>query len=158
MGVIVTFDFAAFSAQWPAYVPVGSTLLASFFDMATTMHANDGSGPINNAAIQQKLLNALTAHLAQLYAPRDASGNPAATGAPAPALVGRMSSASEGSVSVQTEALQGFTTAQAAWLSQTQPGAFYWAMTAQFRTVRYVQPRCSRPVRSAFPVTFQSRS
>lgn len=154
MGVVVQFDYPLFQQQWPAYAQIGQVLAQNFWDLATTLHANDGSGPVGNSTLQAKLLNALTAHLAQLYAPRDSAGNPAATGAPAPALVGRITSASEGSVSVSTEALQGFTTAQAAWLSQTQPGSFYWVATTQFRTMRMVGAP-SRSGYGLYPLTFR---
>lgn len=155
MGVVVAFDFNSLVAQFPAMTPVGATLMQQYWDIATTMHANDGTGPIASAVLQTKLLNALTAHIAQLFAPRDASGNPAASGSPAPGIVGRISSASEGSVSVQAEALQGFNTAQASWLAQTQYGALYWAMTASFRTFRYRKAIWPRQALAAYPIDFR---
>ncbi|HEY6030504.1 MAG TPA: DUF4054 domain-containing protein [Gaiellaceae bacterium] len=153
MGVTVAFSFDAFVAQFPEMEPIGATLAQNYWTIATMMHANDGSGPIGNPAQQSSLLNMLTAHLAQLFAPRDPAGNPAASGAPSPQIVGRISSASEGSVSVQTEALQGFTTAQASWLSQTKYGALYWAATAFARTARSVQARWPRTAFVA-PINF----
>ena len=51
-------------------------------------------------------------------------------------LVGRISSASVGSVSVSTE--NAGATQSASWYQQTQYGSTYWAMTASFRTMRYV--------------------
>jgi len=142
MGAVVSFDYNGLVAMFPAMTPVGAPLLEVYWGIATTMHRNDGGGPVGDAGLQASLLNMLTAHLAQLFAPRDANGNPAASGADSPNVVGRISSASEGSVSVQTEALQGFTTAQASWLSQTKYGALYWAATAQFRTFRYRRAPC----------------
>lgn len=156
MGVVVAFDFSAFTALFPEMTPVGVPLATAYFGIAETMHANDGSGPIGDATLQSNLLYMLTAHLAQLFAARDASGNPSSSGAPSPTIVGRISSASEGSVSVQAEALEGFNTAQASWLAQTKYGALYWAATAQFRTFRYRRPRCGFP--GAFPLTVLPRS
>jgi hypothetical protein len=81
----------------------------------------------------------LTAHIAWLNAPRDADGNPASTGSPASPIVGRINSASEGSVSVQADI--GDATAGSPsqpWYMQTRYGAAYWAATAQYRTARYV--------------------
>ena len=78
----------------------------------------------------------LTAHLAWLYAPRDANGNPASTGQIAPPLVGRISTASEGSVSVSTELTSSGSPSEA-FFSQTKYGLSFWQATAQFRTARY---------------------
>ena len=154
MGVIVAFDFNAFSATFPELEPIGAPLAGQYFAIATLMHANDGSGPISSAAVQSSLLNLLTAHIAWLFAPRDASGNPAQSGSAAPNLTGRVSSATEGSISVQTEALEGFNTAQASWLSQTRYGALYWASTARFRVMHYRRGPClTRP--GIFPLNFR---
>ncbi len=142
MGVIVAFDYDKLIAQFPAMAPVGPQLLEVYWDIATTMHGNDGSGPIAKESLQRSLLNMLTAHIAQLFAPKDPSGNPSAAGTTSIGVVGRVQSATEGSVSIATAALEGFNTAQASWLGQTQYGALYWAATAQFRTMRYQPPPC----------------
>lgn len=155
MGAVVQFDYNGLVALFPEMAPVGSPLLQVYWGVAQTMHANDGSGPVNDATLQANLLNMLTAHLAQIFAPRDASGNPAAAGASSPNMVGHISSASEGSVSVQVEALSAFKTAQAQWLASTKYGALYWASTAQFRQVRYRPPACSAPSLGAWPIKFR---
>ena len=67
MGVIVSFDFAAFSASYPEFAYIGEPTATNYFNMATVLHANDGSGPVPNATIQTTLLNALVAHLSQIY-------------------------------------------------------------------------------------------
>lgn len=136
MGAIVTFDYAGFARLFPELEYVSPDLVAVYFDIATTMHANDGTGPVADAAQQSKLLNFLTAHLSKLYAPNNGQ-------APS-GLVGRISSATEGSVTVQAE-WGSNTSERAAWFLQTQYGATYWAMTAQFRTMRY-RPGYPRPV------------
>lgn len=158
MGVIVQFDFAALTTLFPELDPVGSALCEVYWDIATTMHRNDGGGPISSSTLQARLLNMLTGHIAFLYAPRDATGNMASSGSAAPNVTGRVSSASEGSVSVQTEALQGFATAQASWLAQSKYGQLYWASTAQFRTMRYrpaIWPNRVGPG-GMLPITFGS--
>ena len=66
----------------------------------------------------------------QPNAPRDAAGIPAATGAPAPAIVGRISSASEGSVSVSSEYKDSGSPSEA-FFTQTKYGAMFWQATAQ---------------------------
>lgn len=148
MGVIVQYDYNSLTRMFPAMAPVGTELLAVYWEIATTMHGNDGSGPIGSATLQSALLNMLTAHIAQLFAPKDPAGNPSAAGSSTAGVVGRVQSATEGSVSISTAALEGFRTAQASWLAQTQYGAMYWAATAQFRTMRYVPPMGGSPPNS----------
>jgi uncharacterized protein DUF4054 len=136
MGVIVAFNYAQWIAN-PLYAGFAATVDAnqaqSYFDIATTIHRNDGGGPVNDAAQQLNLLNMVTGHLAALFAPP-------APGQPATSLVGRINSASQGSVSVQA-AYSNNVTEQMAWFIQTKYGAFYWAATAPFRTMRYVPNR-----------------
>lgn len=155
MGVIVSFDYQAFVRSYPEMSALGDARAAEYFLIATTLHGNDGGGPISDAALQTSLLNMLTAHIAFLFSPRDSAGNPAAQGTAAPNMVGRITSASQGSVSATAEAMQGFNTAQAQWLAQTRYGAMYWSATAQFRTMRYRAPRCV-PY-GAFPLTILPR-
>lgn len=141
MGMIVQFDWNRFSAAYPEIAGIGESLATEYFGIATQIQRNDGGGPITDPVRQLSLLNMLVAHVAQLFAPRDANDNPAATGNPPPSVVGQVTSASEGSVSVGTQAMKGYETAQAAWLAQTRYGAMYWAATASFRTMRY-RPFC----------------
>ena len=65
-------DFTPYSIGPPVVpsgpVPVTSGQASSYFAMATAIHANDGSGPVNNAGLQLTMLNALTAHFAKLLA------------------------------------------------------------------------------------------
>jgi hypothetical protein len=53
--------------------------------------------------------------------------------------VGRVSSASEGSVSASMD--MGQQSKNAAFWLQTQYGATFWQATAKYRTMRYVLPR-----------------
>lgn len=131
----VVFDYGVWVARYPEFSAVSQPLAKAFFEDAGDFFANSGwTAGLPQAA---RLLNMLTAHLAWLYAPRDAAGNPSSTGTmPAP-LVGRISTASEGSVSVSTE-LTGSGSPSEAWFTQTRYGFQFWAATAQFRTARYV--------------------
>ncbi len=124
MGVIVAFDYNAWIARFPEFTATVSAPLATeYFNDATMYLANDGSGPIQVAAVQSRLLNLLTAHIAAMNA---AGSSP---------LVGRISSASEGSVSVGTE----YSASEAAaWFLQTKYGAQYWQATSSLRQMRYV--------------------
>ena len=128
MGVVVSFDFTAFSASYPEFAYIGAPTATQYFNMATVLHANDGSGPVPNATIQTTLLNALVAHLAQIY-----SGTQGEEPSP---LVGRIQNATQGSVSVGTQNDYGPGTVQ--WYQQTKYGSMYWAMTSAYRRGLYV--------------------
>ena len=146
MGVIVTFDYDTWLATWPEFTspggttPVNSTQAAAYFAQATMLHANDGSGPVSDAAQQLALLNMVTAHIAAISAP------PAGQAAASP-LVGRISDASQGSVSVSTQSDYPPGTAQ--YWQQTKYGAMYWEATKTFRRFRY-HPNNRSPVGSPF--------
>jgi len=138
MGVIVTFDYAQWITTYPEFeATVSAPQAQQYFQLATTIHRNDGGGPVNNADQQLALLNMLTAHIAALMAPPSAGGQSSG-------IVGRVNSASEGSVSVQA-AYSSNVSEQMAWFIQTKYGAMYWAATAPFRTMRYV-PNLNRGV------------
>ena len=128
MGVVVAFSFTAFSQAYPEFNYIGSATATNYFNMATVLHANDGSGPVPNATIQTTLLNALVAHLAQIY-----SGTQGEEPSP---LVGRIQNATQGSVSVGTQNDYGPGTVQ--WYQQTKYGSMYWAMTSAYRQALYV--------------------
>jgi hypothetical protein len=88
--------------------------------------------------VRAALLNMLVAHLAQLNLPAGGGdGSAGGTNAAAPSpLVGRITNATEGSVSVQTQMDLPLGSAQ--WFNQTPYGAQFWAATAAYRTMRYV--------------------
>lgn len=129
MGVIVNFDFASFSAAYPEFVYLGSPQIDAYWNMATVLHANDGTGPVPTAAIQTTLLNALTAHLASMLSGLQGED-------PSP-LVGQITNATQGSVSVGVQTLYQ-TPGSAAWYNQTKYGAIYYAMCAAYRVALYV--------------------
>jgi hypothetical protein len=140
---VVTFDNAAWIAQFPDFAAVGATLGQSYFNRASLLCANDSCNPAygldGTGSMLGTLLYLLTSHIAWLNAPRDANGNPAASGQPASPIVGRIDQASEGSVSVHAdmgEANAG--SPSQAWYMQTKWGSEYWASTAGIRTGRYV--------------------
>jgi hypothetical protein len=139
MGVIVSFDYATWTALYPEFTStVNPSQAQQYFSVATTIHRNDGFGPVNDATQQLNLLNIVTAHIAALFAP-PAPGQQAST------VVGRVNSASQGSVSVQA-AYSNNVSEQMAWFIQTKYGALYWAATQPFRTMRYVPSRRGRGV------------
>src|ERR1035437_5098852 len=145
----VVFNYAVFIARYPEFAAVSEPLAQAYFDEAGLYFANQGwTGSLPSAPT---LLNMLTAHIAWLYAPRDANGNPSSTGQTASPLVGRITTASEGSVSVGIE-LTSSASPSEAFFTQSKYGTSFWQATAQYRTMRY----SPRPTIVAGPI-FPSR-
>lgn len=132
MGVVVTFNFSAWQATYPEFSNVTEPQAQNFFNLATIYCRNDGGGPVNNLAVATTLLNLLVSHFAFLAGLSNAQNQ---GGNPSP-LVGRVTNASEGSVSVAVELPN--MPAAAAFFSQTSYGLQYWAATAPYRTMRYM--------------------
>lgn len=128
MGPSVQFDYQTFLARYPEFSGVPETLAQLYFQEAGLYFANCGwTGALPQAPM---LLNMLTAHIAQLNAPL--GGNPSEQ------TVGRVSNASQGSVSVALD--MGDANAGSpsqAWYMQTKYGAAFFAATSNFRTFRY---------------------
>lgn len=123
---VVAFDSALFKARYPEFAAVDNALLSACFDDAGLYLSNTDASPVQNVAKRTSLLNMLTAHIAFI------GGALSADGQPRP--VGRVSSASEGSVSASFESA---TPGTAAWFQQSQYGAAFWQATLYLRTMRY---------------------
>lgn len=131
MGSQVTFDYATWVSRYPEFGAVSEPLATFYFTEATLYWRNDGTGPVSDDAAQSMLLNMLTAHIA--------AGNAAINGVPASPIVGRITNASEGSVSVTAEYASEIPGSMA-WFVTTKYGTAFWAATAAFRTMRYRVP------------------
>lgn len=128
---IVTFNPAAFIARYPEFASVDPSLLQVYFDEATIYLANTEDSRVQDVAQRGVLLNMLVAHIAIL--------NAGANGQPASPLVGRVNTATEGSVTVGTD--MGVVPFTAAWFMQSKYGASFWQATARYRTMQYVPGR-----------------
>lgn len=124
---IVAFDSAAFLLRYPEFSTVSVPTLQSYFSEAGIYLNNTDTSPVTDVTMRALLLNMLVAHLSALY-----SG---VNGQSPSGLVGRINSASEGSVSVAAD-MGSITNAQAFYI-QTKYGAAYWAATRSYRTFRY---------------------
>jgi hypothetical protein len=124
MGAVV-FDAAAFKVRYPVFSSVADATLQACFDESTLYLTNDDSVVVDETR-RAILLNMLTAHIATL------GGVLTADGSPLP--VGRVSSATEGSVSASLEYA---TPGSQAWFVQTQYGAAFWQATSSLRGFRY---------------------
>lgn len=130
---VATFDPVAFKIAYPAFASVSDALLQSCFDEAGLYLTNTDCSPVQDIARRTMLLWMLTAHIAYLR------GALAQAGSIQP--VGRISSATEGSVSISMEAYGAPGTA--AWFTQTQYGASFWQATSSLRGFRYrSRPTC----------------
>ena len=123
----VVFDPAAFKARYPEFAAVADPTLAACFDEAGLYLSNADNSPVQNLTRRATLFNMLTAHVAYL------GGLLSADGMPRP--VGRVSQASEGSVSA---AFEGPPPGSAQWFQQSQYGASFWQATSSLRGMRYI--------------------
>jgi len=129
MGV-VTFDPTAFLARYPEFSTVSEATLQLYFDEATFYLDNTDKSLVSDVAQRAVLLNMITAHIAAL----NGSG---VNGNGASGMVGRITSASEGSVSVSVDYVAP-TNGTQAYFQQTPYGAAYWAASGRFRSMRYI--------------------
>jgi hypothetical protein len=139
----VVFDYATWAATYPYLAQsVNSTQAAMYFLQAELYCDNTPQSIVDNCHGQRVLLlNMLVAHIALM--------NASINGQPPTALVGRISQATEGSVTVASE--MNYAPGSAQWFMQTQPGAAYWQATARYRKMTYVPRYSAAP--NPFPTT-----
>lgn len=128
---VVAFDLAGFRVRYPEFATVADALLGAYFVESTIYLNNTDSSIVTDVVLRSMLLNMLTAHIAML--------NSGANGQAASALVGRINSASEGSVSVSVD--MGPVSGSSAWFMTTRYGAAAYQAMARFRTFRYLPGR-----------------
>ncbi len=133
----VVFNYITWAARYPELATsVNSSVAQMYFNEATLYCDNSPTTVIsNNTGQLAMLLNMLTAHIAQLNAPLN--------GQASSSLVGRISNATEGSVTVGIE--NNYAAGSAQWFQQTKYGAAFWAATVKYRSMRYVPGRVPRP-------------
>lgn len=131
---VVVFDPAAFKLAYPQFAAVSDAALTNYFNLATLYLSNDDCSVVQDIPKRTTLLWLLTAHIAFL----SGALNPAGT----PGLVGRVSSATEGSVSVSVDFPSN---PNGAWFQQSSWGAMYWQAVLPYRSFRYrARPTCIR--------------
>lgn len=136
---VVEFDVAEFR-EWYPNIKATDAQLEMFFLEAELLFNNTKNSCVEDIKKRKIYLYLIVAHLATLQDQID-SGN---------TLVGRLSSATEGSVSVSSD--YGTLGANEKFWAQTPYGAKYWALTAPFRTSHYVITNFSMPVdRRGYP-------
>lgn len=136
MSNVFVFDPVLFKAIYPQFSSMPDDLLMYFFEKAeSTLLDNTESAcvPLKERKI---LFYLLVAHFAELQ-DRINEGNGS--------MVGNITSASEGSVSIGVQALQS-NSATGSWLNQTPYGAEYWVLTAKYRQMLYIAENAPMPV------------
>jgi len=126
---IVVFNYAQWLARYPEFTTVAQASVEACFPEACLYCNNTNASPVTDLSMRTMFLNMLTAHIVAL--------NFGLNGQSAPGVVGRISSAKEGSVSVSTEYKAN---EYAQWFLQTKYGASFWQASSQFRSFRYAPP------------------
>lgn len=137
MSGVVEFDTSEFRGLYPS-IQGTDAQLEMFFDMAQTFLNNTPCSIVGNLKERKRLLYMLVAHIAMLNA-RVESGN---------AVVGRIASASEGTVSVSLD--YGTMGNNERWYLQTPWGAMYWQMTKKYRSAMYRLGIAPMPVQRTY--------
>ena len=132
---VVTFNYAQWALRYPELSAwVGQSQAQMYFNESQLYCDNSASSIIpNDPPLYQRamLLNMLTSHICALNADLN--------NVPSSPIVGRISTASEGSVNVSTDNQYPLGSPQ--WFQSTKYGAAFWSATASFRTMRYVSGR-----------------
>ncbi len=145
----VEFNYALWIARYPEFTSVTEATALMYFNEAVIYHRNDGTGPVTDNTVQLALLNMIVAHIAMRYA--------IINGVPPSPLVGRVTNASEGSVSVGVGGFANVQPATMEWWLQTKPGSDYWFATAPYRVFNY-RPGPRRMFDQIFPPVIISNS
>jgi hypothetical protein len=120
----IVFDYNAWAAMFPEMGGVSSAAALGYFNLATMFVRNDGRGPVDDEVKLQNLLFLATAHVARLLSNRTNGVSVTGGAEPAPPIVGRITTASEGSVSVAADMPNQSMNAE--WWQQTPYGAMVW--------------------------------
>ena len=140
---VVQFDPAQFIIDYPMFAGIDAGVLGRNFTRATLQLNNSCQSLVCDANQRELLLELLVAHITELNnGTNDGNGNIN----PPTGVVGRISSATEGSVSLGNAEYSAPANANQAYYIQTTYGAEFWQATAKYRTMRYITPQCGGPV------------
>ena len=144
---VVQFDNAEFIAAWPEFTGIPSGKNQNAFNLATLLLNNSCGSIVCDANVRMTLLYILTAHVGFLVnGTNDGAGNVN----PPYQVVGRLASATEGTVTAATEYSSEVGQSEAFYI-QSKYGAMFWQMTAQYRTMHYIAPPSFGPNGPGFP-------
>lgn len=144
---IVVFDGPEFVALYPEFAGLTNQAMANAFTLATLLLDNSCGSRVQDANQRLQLLYLATAHVLFLNSgTKDVNG----VGSPPPGIVGRIASATEGSVTAAAEYSSEVSQSEAFFI-QTKYGAQFWQMTAAYRTMLYFGPPSFGPNGPGFP-------
>lgn len=133
---IAKFDYNLWVACFPELSQVNEAMAGMFFRTAEIMLNNTDTSMVSDATVRLDMLNYIVAHIASLRGYPTKAGKTASPSG----VVGRISNATEGSVSVGTTLdLSGDSNSAAFW-TQTQYGMIFWKMIAPYRGFKYRSP------------------
>ncbi|GBQ07293.1 DUF4054 domain-containing protein [Saccharibacter floricola] len=132
---VVEFSYTDWAAAFPDLAQsVKEPQARMLFRQACLFLNNTAFSMVKDVEERQDLLWLLMAHIAQLGLNASGSGRSGTQGG-----VGRIASASRGSVSVSFDGAG--LPSKAGWFTQTQYGLTYWQATAQYRQMRMIPGR-----------------
>lgn len=129
---IVALDVDYFARRYPTINVSDADLLQDYFDESCMFVNNTDSSIVSDVGERKILLHLLMAHIAALNGFDSPDGSDVSSG-----LVGRVTSATEGSVTVSTDYGASISEQQAYFL-QTPFGADFWAKTKKYRSFMYI--------------------
>jgi hypothetical protein len=133
---IVVFDPVAFVAFYPEFTGTTNLRMQSMFDIAQyTFLDNTDNSPVMDLNFRTQLFYMAVAHLLLLYGTAPVA-RPDGTIDNTPP--GRITSATEGTVTTSFQLEVTNQNGSAPWWNQTKYGAMYWMATVRFRSFRYV--------------------
>jgi len=138
---VVVFDAPEFVALYPEFAGLTNGTMQNAFNDAQFYLKNSCCSAVRDANERLILLYKVTAHVLLLNAgTNDGNGNVTTP----QGIVGRIDSATEGSVNVSAQYNSVITESEAFFI-QTQYGAQFWQMTAPYRTALYIPPPAFGP-------------
>lgn len=142
----ITFSYSTWIGRYSEFAYVADDVAQLYFTEACIYVDNTGLGPINDPNMLTLILNMTTAHIAALNSPKNGEQFDSSGATPSSPLIGRITNASEGSVSVSTD--YGDQPTSAAWWNQTKYGAAAYQALLPTRQARYIpnlRPRRYNP-------------
>lgn len=125
---VAALDYTAFSAMYPEFDTIPMQVVQAYFSLAGLYLNNSGCSVVSDVAVRTVLLYLVTAHLLATFV--------GVNGQAPSGIVGRVSSATEGTVSVEADV--GDLAPSAAFWASTSYGYAFWAATASYRGARYI--------------------
>lgn len=124
---VSAFSYPAFIARYPEMKSIDPAYAQTLFAEAGIYLDNTAGSLVQDVATRGILLNMIVAHLAALGGALD-GGTPSG-------MVGRVTSASEGTVKIEVDS--GLEPGGAAWFAQTPYGFSFWQATKRYRMAQY---------------------